>query len=85
MIVLDASVVVELLTNGILAGSIRSELAGRNDSFIVPHLIDIEGVRASPSLAATKRTIDYNSRQFLEGLRDLPAGRYSHTPLLHWI
>src|SRR5438309_1705710 len=30
MIVLDASVVVELLTNGALADSIRSDLAGRN-------------------------------------------------------
>ena len=38
MIVLDASVVVELLTNGGLADSIRGELAGRNESFLVPHL-----------------------------------------------
>jgi hypothetical protein len=36
MIVLDASVVVELLTNGVRADSIRSELAGCDDSFIVP-------------------------------------------------
>lgn len=40
MIVLDASVVVELLTNGALAESIRSDLAQRDESFIVPHLID---------------------------------------------
>jgi hypothetical protein len=35
MIVLDASVVVELLTNGSLADSIRAELAGRDESFVV--------------------------------------------------
>jgi hypothetical protein len=40
MIVLDASVVVELLTNGALAASIRNDLSRRNESFIVPHLID---------------------------------------------
>src|ERR1035438_6147977 len=37
MIVLDASVVVELLTNGALADSIRRDLSGRDESFIVPH------------------------------------------------
>jgi predicted nucleic acid-binding protein len=42
MIVLDASVVVELLTNGALADSIRKELTARNEAFIVPHLIDVE-------------------------------------------
>lgn len=42
MIVLDASVVVELLTNGPLADSLRSDLATRNDPFIVPHLLDVE-------------------------------------------
>ena len=39
MIVLDASVVVELLTNGVLADSIRRELAGRDESLVVPNLI----------------------------------------------
>src|SRR5712692_7496555 len=46
MMVLDASVVVELLTNGALADSIRSDLSGRDESFIVPHLIDAEVVSA---------------------------------------
>jgi hypothetical protein len=35
MIVLDASVVVELLTNGPLADSLRRDLAGRSDSLIL--------------------------------------------------
>ena len=47
MIVLDASVVVELLTNGPLADSLRRDLAGRNEPFIVPHLLDVEVVSAS--------------------------------------
>ncbi len=40
MIVMAASAVVELLTNGARADSIRSELAGRDDPFIVPHPMD---------------------------------------------
>lgn len=82
MIVLDASVVVELLTNGILADSIRNELAGRDESVIVPHLIDIEVMSAIRRLAAGRRIDSHRSEQFIEALADLPAERFSHTPLL---
>jgi predicted nucleic acid-binding protein len=82
MIVLDASVVVELLTNGALADSIRSDLAGRDESFVVPHLIDVEVVSAIRRLTAGQRIGTHRSDQFLAALAALPAERYSHTPLL---
>ncbi len=82
MIVLDASVVVELLTNGTLADAIRRDLGGRDESFIVPHLIDIEVVSAIRRLAAGQRIGPDHNDQFLAGLATLPAERYSHTPLL---
>ena len=82
MIVLDASVVVELLTNGALADSIRSDLSGRDVSFIVPHLIDVEVMSAIRRLSAGQRTAADRSGQFLTGLAALPAERYSHTPLI---
>ena len=82
MIVLDASVVVELLTNGILADSIRNELAGRDDSFLVPHLIDVEVISAIRRLVAGQRIDAHRSGEFLAGLAALPAERYSHTPLI---
>src|SRR5688572_8573520 len=82
MIVLDASVVVELLTNGIRVGSIRSELAGRDESFLVPHLIDVEVISALRRLAAEQRIDSHRSGQFLAALATLPAERYSHTPLI---
>jgi predicted nucleic acid-binding protein len=82
MIVLDASVVVELLTNGALADSLRRDLAGRDDSFIVPHLLDIEVVSAVRSLIAGHRIESYRSEQLLAELAALPAERYAHTPLL---
>lgn len=82
MIVLDASVVVELLINGRLADSLRRELARRSDSFIVPHLLDVEVASALRSLADGQRTDSHRTEQFLAGLAALPAERYAHTPLL---
>lgn len=82
MIVLDASVVVELLTNGAMAGSIRSELGNRDEPFLVPHLIDVEVISAIRKLAANQKIDTHRSRQLLEELAALPAERYSHTPLI---
>jgi predicted nucleic acid-binding protein len=82
MIVLDASVVVELLTNGALADSLRRDLAERGGSFIVPHLLDVEVVSAVRSLVAGQRIDSHRSEQLLTALATLPAERYAHTPLL---
>jgi predicted nucleic acid-binding protein len=82
MIVLDASRVVELLTNGALADSLRRDLAGSDESFIVPHLLDVEVASALRKLDAARRIDSHRSGEFLEGLAQLPAERYSHTPLL---
>lgn len=82
MIVLDASVVVELLTNGPLADSLRRDLARQDNSFIVPHLLDVEVVSALKRLTAGQRIDSHRSEQLLMGLALLPAERYPHTPLL---
>ena len=82
MIVLDASVVVELLTNGEGADSIRHDLASCSDSFIAPHLLDIEVISALRRLAGGQRLDSHRSEQFIEGLAMLPAERYGHEPLL---
>jgi predicted nucleic acid-binding protein len=82
MIVLDASVVVELLTNGVLADSIRRDMAGRDDSFIVPHLLDVEVIGALRNLAIGHRLDSHRSEQLPDALSALPAERYSHTLLL---
>ncbi len=82
MIVLDASVVVELLTNGGLADSLRRDLAERSDSFIAPHLLDVEVTSALRKLAAKQRIDSHRAKQLLTGLATLPAERYAHAPLL---
>jgi predicted nucleic acid-binding protein len=82
VIVLDASIVVELLTNGSLAESIRSRLAATSEPFIIPHLLDIEVASALRSLAARQR-IDFRSiEEIFAALAALPAERFPHTPLL---
>jgi len=82
MIVLDASVVVELLTNGPLAYSLRRDLAGRSGPFLVPHLLDVEVVSALRGLVAGQRIDSYRSEQVLTELAELRAQRYAHTPLV---
>ncbi len=79
MIVLAASVVVVLLTNGVLADSIRHELAGRDESLVDPHLIEVEVISAFRRLVAGPRIDSHRSAQFLAGLAALPAERYSRT------
>jgi predicted nucleic acid-binding protein len=82
VIVLDASVVVELLTNGSLADSLKRDLAGTSESLAVPHLLDVEVMSALRSLTAGKR-IDFHRRgQLLAALAAFPAERYGHEPLL---
>ena len=82
MIVLDASVVVELLINGRLADSLGRAFAQRNDSFIVPHLLDVEVASALRKLAAGRRIDSHRMEKLLSDLAMLPAERYAHTPLL---
>ena len=82
MIVLDASVVVELLMNGRLADALRRDLAGYTDEFLVPHLLDVEVVSAFRKLSAGQRVDSHRSEQVLSQLRALPAERYAHAPLL---
>jgi predicted nucleic acid-binding protein len=81
MIVLDASIVVELLANGPLADIIRRDLVERDDSLIVPHLLDVEVMSAMRSLAVGRRIGSHRSEEFLAELQALPVARYPHTPL----
>jgi len=81
MIVLDASVVVELLINGARAAAIRDALAAAADTLLVPHLLDIEVLSALRSLTAGGRLESHRLAQFLKALHALPAERYPHLPL----
>jgi predicted nucleic acid-binding protein len=58
-------------------------MAARDDTFIVPHLLDVEVASALRSLLAGQRIDSHRGEQLLEDLADLPATRYPHTPLLN--
>jgi predicted nucleic acid-binding protein len=82
MIVLDASIVVELLIDSAVADSLREDLAGLSESFIVPHLLDVEVVSALRKLVSRRQIDAHRCEQFFAALAALPAERYPHTPLL---
>jgi len=80
MIVLDASVVVELLTNGPLANSLGLDLAGRSEPFIVPHLLDVEVVSALRSLTGRPANRFVSERATSHGACSAPrAALCAHT------
>jgi predicted nucleic acid-binding protein len=68
-----------------LADPLRPDLAGRDESFIVPHLLDVEVMSAIRNLAAGRRIDPHRAEQLLAGLAALPAERYAHTPLVERI
>ncbi len=70
------------LINGPIADSLRGDLAARDDTFIAPHLLDIEALSAIRGLVAGQRIDSYRREQLLLELAALPAERYAHTPLL---
>lgn len=82
MIVLDASIVVELLTAGPLAEPLRRELDAQDESFAAPHLLDVEVLSALRRLSHSRRIDSHSAGQFLDALAGLPVDRYPHTFLL---
>ncbi len=82
MIVLDASVVVELFKDDLLALEIRREVALHGSAMITPHLLDVEVISAVRNLHARRRIDSHQSAQFLNALAELPVGRLGHIPLL---
>lgn len=82
MIVLDASIVVELLTNGPLAGELRRDLSSRQDPLLIPYLLDVEVIGAIRSLVAGRRVDSHRVAQLIVALSQIPAERYPHAPLL---
>ncbi|MCC6590454.1 MAG: type II toxin-antitoxin system VapC family toxin [Bryobacterales bacterium] len=81
MIVVDASVVVEILRDGdfanFLGGRFNSDAA-----YAAPHLLDIEVVSALRGLAAAARVDAHRVQEYIRNLALLPVTRHSHAPLM---
>lgn len=85
MIVLDASVVVELVLNQPLGLKIERAIVESNDSILVPHLLDLEVLSALRKWTLLKLLDSHRSQQAIRQLAELPAERCSHLPLRHRI
>jgi predicted nucleic acid-binding protein len=82
VIVLDASVVVDLLTKeDPQTGHIRTRLAGELEIH-VPHLVDAEVTNAFRGLVLRDRLAAARARRAIRRLAVLPLVRWPQTPLL---
>lgn len=82
MIVLDASVAVELLRGPGTGTAIRTRLAGSPPPFHAPHLIDAEVAHAIRRVVARGLLEASDGHAALRALSGLPIQRHAHGPLL---
>lgn len=85
MIVLDASVVVDLLLNSPIAEAIRSRVRDANESLHAPAVLDLEVAQTLRRFAARREISRERGRSVLGILQRLPVTRYSHELLLRRI
>jgi len=82
VIVLDASLVVELLLQTPRAILLNEDLLTSQKDLHAPHLIDVEVTQALRSLCARGELGDRRAQEAATDLADLPLFRHSHELLL---
>ena len=85
MIVLDASVVVELLLGTMAGRGIQSRLQAARESLHAPALMDLEVAQVLRRLAANGELSATRGRHAIEDLADIPIRRYPHLPFIQRI
>lgn len=81
MIVVDASCLAEVLTVGKGAASVRARLA-EDDEPVAPHVIDVEVLGVVRKLRILDHIDETTATLAIDGLRNWPAQRFAHQPLL---
>lgn len=82
MIVLDASVVVELLLGGGRSAALHGRLAAAGATWHAPALVQVEVTSVLRRLNLAKQLSDLRGRQALQTLPSLPLRLHEHAPLL---
>lgn len=82
MIVVDASVIIEILLRTPAAPALDRRLFDRGDSLHAPHLLDVEVAQVLRRYARTGVMDGERGRAALEVLADLPLRRYPQHLLL---
>ncbi len=82
MIVVDASVVLELLLRGPASRRISDRIRARDEGLHAPHLLDLEVAQVLRRYAAAGSIDHARGREAFEDLRDLGLARHAHDFLL---
>lgn len=82
MIVLDASVVIEVLLQTDDGIAVADRILTSNETLHAPHLIDIEVAQVLRRFVLRGEVKAERARQALEVLVEFPLTRYDHEPLL---
>jgi predicted nucleic acid-binding protein len=82
MIVVDASIVLELLLRTDAAGSIADRILRPKTTLFCPFLLDVEVVQVLRRYAIAGELSTERGREALDDLAALPLVRYPHEPFL---
>lgn len=82
MIVVDASVAVEVLLRGPDSAALVSRLLDSGEALHAPHLLDVEVAQVLRRFARRGTLSDRRGAEALRLLADFPLTRHHHTPLL---
>ena len=78
MIVLDASVVLELLLRSRVGLEIEERILSPQETLFAPHLLDLEVVQVLRRYCASGEIDSERGKEAIEDLKDLPINRYPH-------
>jgi predicted nucleic acid-binding protein len=82
MLVLDASVALEILLKTPLGVRCANHVLKAGESLHAPHLLDVEFAHVLRRLTLTGELQAADAQQALDGLQELPLIRHAHTALL---
>ena len=82
MIVVDASVVLELVLQTSRSPAIAARIAAPTETLHAPHVIDLEVAQVLRRFVRARSLPEGRAAQALADFRDLPVVRYPHTLLL---
>ncbi len=85
MIVVDASVLIELLLRTSAAETVKTKIFAPGQSLHAPHLLDVEVAQVIRRYAANGHISRDRGRSALADLADLPLRRYPHDLFLQRI
>lgn len=82
MIVVDASIVLELLLRTPASVAIEDRVLGGGETMHAPHLLDVEVAQVLRRYAAQRAISEQRGRLAIALLAQFPISRYGHEPLL---